>query len=218
MPPRARRGWMRRSERCWAGCWRSTAVSRRGSGMSGGWRRGRGRTAGAWPRRPGTTADTGCRPCPSTPAGTVIRADEAVKDAVFERRSCGTGTKGPRYSGWAMISTGRPREFLLIRRLISRPGQLTFYLCWAPEDRPATMTCFITIAGRRWPVEETFKIGQGHPRLGLLPGQELRRDLPAHRPCRARPAPRDRHPQRPGRRHHPRPRATPAVRTPGAPP
>jgi hypothetical protein len=59
-----------------------------------------------------------------------------------------------------MISTGRPREFLLIRRLISRPGQLTFYLCWAPDDRPATMTYFITIAGRRWPVEETFKTGK----------------------------------------------------------
>ena len=36
-------------------------------------------------------------------------------------------------------------------------GQLTFYLCWAPQDRPATMTYFITIAGRRWPVEETSK-------------------------------------------------------------
>ena len=28
---------------------------------------------------------------------TVIRADEAVSSAVFERRSCGNGTKGPRY-------------------------------------------------------------------------------------------------------------------------
>ena len=53
-----------------------------------------------------------------------------------------------------------PGQYLLIRRLISRPGQYTFYLCWAPEDRPATMTYFITIAGRRWPVEETFKTGK----------------------------------------------------------
>ncbi len=86
-----------------------------------------------------------------TAAGTVIRASEAVKDAVFERRSCGTGTKGPRFSDWALIATARPRQFLLIRRLISRPDQMTFYLCWAPEDSPATMTYFITIAGRRWP-------------------------------------------------------------------
>ena len=96
----------------------------------------------------------------TTPAGTAVRADQAAADAVFERRSCGTGTKGPRFSDWAMIATGRPRELLLIRRLLSRPDQLTYYLCWAPEDRPATMTYFITIAGRRWPAEETVKTGK----------------------------------------------------------
>jgi len=80
---------------------------------------------------------------------------------VFERRSCGNGTKGPRYSDWALIATAGPREFLLIRRLPSREkNQYTFYLCWAPEDRAATMTYFITIAGRRWPVEVTFKTGK----------------------------------------------------------
>jgi DDE superfamily endonuclease len=92
--------------------------------------------------------------------GTVIRADQAAAGAVFERRSCGTGTKGPRFSDWAMIATATPRQSLLIRRLISRPDQLTYYLCWAPEGRPATMTYFVTIAGRRWPVEETFKTGK----------------------------------------------------------
>ena len=90
---------------------------------------------------------------------TVIRADRAVSDAVFERRSCGNGTKGPRYSDWALIATADPREFLLIRRLDREKNQYTFYLCWAPEGRPATMTYFIVIAGRRWPVEETFKTG-----------------------------------------------------------
>jgi SRSO17 transposase len=96
----------------------------------------------------------------TTPAGTVIRADEAPANAVFERRSCGTGAKGPRFSDWALTDTAAPRQFLLIRRLISRPDRLTFYLCWAPEGRPATMTYFITIAGRRWPAEETFKTGK----------------------------------------------------------
>jgi Transposase DDE domain len=76
---------------------------------------------------------------------------------VFERRSCGNGTKGPRYGGWALIATADPREFLLIRRLDREKNPYTFYLCWAPEDRRATMTYFITIAGRRWPVEVTFK-------------------------------------------------------------
>jgi hypothetical protein len=99
----------------------------------------------------------------TTAAGTVTRADALVNDAVFERRSCGNGTKGPRYSGRAMIATGREREFLLIRRLDREDNPYTFYLCWAPEDRPATMTYFITIAGRRWPVEVTFKTGKTRP-------------------------------------------------------
>jgi SRSO17 transposase len=91
----------------------------------------------------------------------VIRADEAISEAVFELRSCGNGTKGPRYGGWALIATADPREFLLIRRLPDRDkNQYTFYLCWAPEGRPATMTYFITIAGRRWPVETTFRTGK----------------------------------------------------------
>lgn len=93
-------------------------------------------------------------------SGTVIRADEAVQDAVFERRSCGTGSRGPRYGDWAMAATAIPGQYLLIRRPLSGPGLLTFYLCWAPPGRPATMTYFITIAGRRWPAEETFRTGK----------------------------------------------------------
>jgi SRSO17 transposase len=93
--------------------------------------------------------------------GKAVRADEAMAGAVFERRSCGAGEKGPRYADWALIATADPREFLLIRRLPAREkNQYTFYLCWAPEDRPATMTYFVMIAGRRWPVEETFKTGK----------------------------------------------------------
>jgi SRSO17 transposase len=93
-------------------------------------------------------------------SGMAVRADQAVRQAVFERRSCGNGSKGPRYSDWAMTATAIKGQYLLIRRLISRPDQYTFYLCWAPPGRPATMTYFITIAGRRWPVEETFKTGK----------------------------------------------------------
>ena len=61
---------------------------------------------------------------------------------------------------WALIATADPAEFLLIGRLDREKSPYAFYLCWAPDDRPATMTCFITIAGRRWPVEITFKTGK----------------------------------------------------------
>jgi len=94
------------------------------------------------------------------PSGAVIKAQDAVKDAVFEQRSCGDGSKGPRFSDWALLDTTSPRHFLLIRRSLSRPDHLTFYLCWAPEGHPATMTFFVTTAGRRWPCEETFKAGK----------------------------------------------------------
>ena len=64
---------------------------------------------------------------------------------------------GPRYFDWAMIATASPRHFLLIRRLISRPDQLAYFTCYVPDPAKTTLTYLITIAGRRWPVEETFK-------------------------------------------------------------
>jgi hypothetical protein len=73
-----------------------------------------------------------------------------------------------------MIDTASPRHFLLIRRLLSRPDQLTFYLRYAPPGTPATITYFITIAGRRWPVEETLKTGKdvlGWDRCRPAPGK-----------------------------------------------
>jgi DDE superfamily endonuclease len=77
-----------------------------------------------------------------------VRADQAIADAVFETRSCGNGEKGPRYADWALVATADPREFLLVRRLNAREkNQYTFYLCWAPDSRPATMTYFITSQG-----------------------------------------------------------------------
>ncbi|MGH3182535.1 MAG: hypothetical protein ACRDOE_11605, partial [Streptosporangiaceae bacterium] len=142
------------------------------------------------------------------PSGAVIKAGDAVKNAVFGRRSGGNGSKGPRYADWALTATASPRHHLLIRRLLSRPDNLAFYLCWAPEDQPATMTFFITIAGRRWPPVAGNGRGdvqdrQGHARLGPGPGPHLGRHLPAHRPGRPRPAAAGSHPQPPVRRHHP---------------
>jgi hypothetical protein len=91
----------------------------------------------------------------------VTRADQAVSEAVFERRSAGNGTKGPRYADWALLGTKDPRELLLIRRLPDRgKNQYTYYLCHAAEGRPATLTYFITIAGSRWPAETTFRTGK----------------------------------------------------------
>jgi SRSO17 transposase len=91
------------------------------------------------------------------PHTSTTTAAVAAKTAVYERRSCGNGSKGPRYFDWAMIATDSPRHILLIRRLISRPDQLAYFTCYVPDPAKATITYLITIAGRRWPVEETFK-------------------------------------------------------------
>ena len=34
------------------------------------------------------------------PSGAVINADRRHQDAVFEQRSCGNGSKGPRFADW----------------------------------------------------------------------------------------------------------------------
>jgi hypothetical protein len=96
----------------------------------------------------------------TTPAGTTMTAAQAGEHAVFERRPCGLGSKGPRYFDWALVATASPHQVLLIRRLISRPDQYAYFICHVPDPTRATLPYLITIAGRRWPVEETFKTGK----------------------------------------------------------
>jgi SRSO17 transposase len=89
-----------------------------------------------------------------------VRADQALARAVFERRSAGNGMKGPRYADWALLATSDPEELLLVRRLDRGKNQYTYYLCHAAAGSPATLTYFVTIASRRWPVETTFRTGK----------------------------------------------------------
>jgi SRSO17 transposase len=89
-----------------------------------------------------------------------VRAGKAAARAVFERRSAGNGAKGPRYSNWALVATADPEEFLLVRKLDRDKSQYTCYLCHAAAGNPATLTYFVTMAGRRWPVETSFKSGK----------------------------------------------------------
>jgi len=79
----------------------------------------------------------------------VIRADEAIAGAVFERRSAGTGERPP-YSGWAL--TGPRTRGVPADPPAARPREESVHVLpvLVPEGRPATMTYFITIAGRRW--------------------------------------------------------------------
>src|ERR1700749_813684 len=84
------------------------------------------------------------------------RQGRGLRAPLVRERVQGTPARGPGAGG----APASPRPVLLIRPLLSRPDTLTFYLCWSPEGQPATMTFFITIAGRRWACEETFKTGK----------------------------------------------------------
>ena len=146
----------------------------------------------------------------------VIRADQAIHEAVFERRSCGNGARGPRYADWALLAAKDPGELLLIRRLPDRDkNQYTFYLCHAAERPARDPDPFHHHRRPQVASRNHVQNGKGRLRLGPVPGTHLERPQPAHRPDRPRPDQGHRHPVRPVRRR--RPPASPGGR-PGQPP
>lgn len=99
--------------------------------------------------------------------GTVIRADatlKMIKPGSWTIDSCGAGSKGERRYAWAWIATRSPRHHLLIRRSLTPNAkgelELAFLWCFAPHNRPVTLRVLVTVAGRRWPVEEDFQVGK----------------------------------------------------------
>jgi SRSO17 transposase len=96
----------------------------------------------------------------ATPAGR-RRADALagkLPKRSWQRLSCGEGAKGSRRYDWALVATSRPELSLLIRRSISRPSELAFYLCHTPT--PAPLGRLVKVAGARWAVEECFQAGK----------------------------------------------------------
>ncbi|WP_426514690.1 IS701 family transposase [Dactylosporangium sp. McL0621] len=89
------------------------------------------------------------------------RADAAPVLA-WKRRSCGDGVKGPRLYDWAVATlpdTGTAEHgharWLLVRRNITKPTELAYYLCYGPAD--TTDEELIRVAGTRWAIEECFQ-------------------------------------------------------------
>jgi SRSO17 transposase len=85
----------------------------------------------------------------------------------FERRSCGQGSKGERFYDWAFVElAGNLRvkdeipatgftHTLLVRRSISDPTDITFFLTHAPIRTPTPT--LVSGAGTRWKIEEDNK-------------------------------------------------------------
>lgn len=85
-------------------------------------------------------------------------------------------TEGPRLHRWARAAI-RALEasggyWLLVRRSISGPSDMPYYLCSGPEETP--LRELVRVAGARWAVEETFQSAKGG--VGLDQYQVRRHD------------------------------------------
>jgi SRSO17 transposase len=84
-------------------------------------------------------------------------------DDVWQRLSCGDGTKGPREYDWALLPLPRwgqdPAIFhaLLVRRSVT-DGELAYYVVFVPAG--TTLQTLATVAGQRWTIEECFELGK----------------------------------------------------------
>jgi SRSO17 transposase len=99
------------------------------------------------------------------------RADVLAASApeqAWKRLSAGDGAKGPRLYDWALATLpGEPGEgterWLLIRRSIADPGELSYYLCWGPAG--TGLAELVRVAGSRWAIEECFQTAKNETGL-----------------------------------------------------
>jgi SRSO17 transposase len=97
------------------------------------------------------------------PTGQKVRADHAarlVPAAAWQTASAGHGSKGERDYSWAWLATSSTRRHLLIRRSLTHPADLAYFYCHVPAGRACSFTTLVRVAGRRWPVEEDFRLGK----------------------------------------------------------
>jgi SRSO17 transposase len=95
----------------------------------------------------------------------------------WKKISAGDGAKGPRLYHWARVAI-RPLEdpvmgyWLLVRRSLTDPTDLAYYLCYGPPSTP--LRELVRVAGTRWAIEETFQSAKGQ--VGLDQYQVRRYD------------------------------------------
>jgi SRSO17 transposase len=122
-----------------------------------------------------------------TPRGPV-RADELARSAPrkgWQRLSAGRGSKGHRLYDWLLLDPGADTHQLLVRRSISKPSELAYYICHT--RRPVPPAELVRVAGSRWGVEETFQFAKNETGLYRpLSGSQVHRVVSAHHPVHAR--------------------------------
>ncbi len=82
----------------------------------------------------------------------------------WQRLSAGKGSKGERLYDWLRVALNNPlqegfRRWLLVRRQIEDPDELTAYVVFAPEQ--TSLQELARVAGSRWKIEEAFEEAKG---------------------------------------------------------
>jgi SRSO17 transposase len=82
----------------------------------------------------------------------------------WTRVSAGDGAKGPRWYDWQWLPLADPvdpqwRRWLLVRRSISTPTELTAYVVFAPQA--TALEAVVRVAGSRWTIESSFEAAKG---------------------------------------------------------
>jgi SRSO17 transposase len=82
----------------------------------------------------------------------------------WHKASAGAGSKGPRWSDWALEPFGPVDDrgwqlWLPVRRHRERPEERAYYLCRGPAATPRGE--LIRVAGSRWTIEECFEPAKG---------------------------------------------------------
>jgi SRSO17 transposase len=82
----------------------------------------------------------------------------------WTRCSAGAGAKGPRWYDWCWVPLAAPlhptwRRWLLVRRSISQPTELTAFVVFAPQA--TSLAEAVHVAGTRWTIESSFEAAKG---------------------------------------------------------
>ena len=93
---------------------------------------------------------------------TTLRA--ALPEDSWTRVSAGAGAKGPRWYDWPWRPLAEPvdppwRRWLLGRRRVSAPQEMTAYGVFAPQA--TALEAVVRVAGSRWTIESGFEAAQG---------------------------------------------------------
>lgn len=100
------------------------------------------------------------------------RADDiasALPEEEWQTRSAGSGSKGERWYDWALVPLMRLQlseearrwgHYLLVRRSLTQPEELAYYVVYSPRDRVSLETV-VRVAGQRWKIEQGFQTAKG---------------------------------------------------------